>query len=105
MFRINDFIIWFKDLEEYFKKNKKFIRQYIQHVWTPGCLYINHAPDSLKQQFTKSIQNTAFEHLSKSFTNNNYDYQNTLNYFKNIDKTRGISILDYIPELVLHYQV
>jgi len=103
MFEIEKFIEWFKNLETHFQKNKKTIRKYFQHVWKPDCLHINHAPQLLKEEFTKSVRNTELEYLTNSFTKSNYNYQKTLDFFKNIDHTRNVSILDYVPKLGSYY--
>jgi molybdenum cofactor biosynthesis enzyme MoaA len=105
MFNIDHFNGWIKDLDSHFKKNNQPFQQYVQHVWMPECLHINNAPDTLKKQFIQSTQNTAFEHLTKSFKSSSYDTKKTLQFLDSIDVARNISVVDFIPELGLHYQI
>jgi MoaA/NifB/PqqE/SkfB family radical SAM enzyme len=105
MYDIKNFIDWFKNLEIHFQKNKKTIRRYFQQVWEPECLNINNAPQLLKEEFIKSVKNTDLEYLTGFFTKNSYNYQKTIDFFKNIDHKRNISVVDYVPKLGSYYQI
>ena len=105
MFNIENFITWVKELQNHFAKSNHVFRQYTQYVWTPQCLFINNAPATLKDQFKKSVEGTNLEHLSKVFSNNNYDQNKTIDFLKQIDSIRNLNVLNYIPNLGMHYDI
>ena len=105
MFDIKNFITWINELQNHFDKSKHIFRQYIQHVWTPECLYINNAPATLKKHFVDSIAGTNLEHLANGLKDNSYDTNKTIDFLKQIDAARSLNVLEYIPSLGMHYDV
>jgi len=105
MFDIKNFMTWINELQNHFDKSKHIFRQYIQHVWSPECLYINNAPSTLKKHFVESVAGTNLEYLAKGLKDNNYDQNKTIDFLKQIDKTRNLDVLQYIPNLNLHYDI
>ena len=105
MFDIKNFMTWINELQNHFDKSKHIFRQYIQHVWTPECLYMNNAPSTLKKHFVESVAGTKLEYLAKGLKDNNYDQNKTIDFLKQIDNTRNLNVLQYVPDLGIHYSI
>ena len=106
MFNVEKLIMWFNDLENYFKSKKRHIGPYVQHVHTPEELCIMNAPLSLKDLFTKQIKGTRFAYLENTLDyKNTFDHNKTIDYIENICKRRKLNIDDYIPQFRSHYDI
>tara|TARA_E500000305_G_C3807163_1_gene136750 strand:- start:248 stop:451 length:204 start_codon:yes stop_codon:yes gene_type:complete len=66
---------------------------------------MNNAPSTLKKHFVESVAGTKLEYLAKGLKDNNYDQNKTIDFLKQIDNTRNLNVLQYVPDLGIHYSI